>query len=184
MSKPAIFFDRDNTIIKDIPYLGDPELVALMPHACDALRLLKKHSFELFIISNQSGVGRGFITKEQVATVNTKMEKLLTIPYFTRIYSCYDDPENPQEYCRKPLPTMILKAKINYDLNLEKSFFVGDRLSDIQAGLNAGCQSILYLTKDHPEEIKEASELAHFSSSDLLEIAEWIIAFSVNWNPR
>ena len=77
MGKKAVFFDRDDTLIENVPYLGDPKLVTLMPEASSAIADLRSANFLLVVISNQSGVGRGLITKEQVRSVDAKMEELL-----------------------------------------------------------------------------------------------------------
>jgi len=174
MNNAAVFFDRDDTLIKNIPYLGDPEQATLMPQARESLQLLHNNGFMLFIISNQSGVGRGYISKDQVRAVNDKIIELLGKNFFTDIYTCYDDPDNPIEGCRKPLPGMLLRAEKAYHINLQNSYIVGDRLHDIEAGVNAGCKSILYVTKSHPEEKPEALAKVVFHSDDLLEIARWI----------
>jgi D-glycero-D-manno-heptose 1,7-bisphosphate phosphatase len=174
MNNPAVFFDRDDTIIKNVPYLGDPGKVELMPDVIQALQRLQECGLELFIISNQSGVGRGFITKGQVAEVNAEMIRQLGKNFFRHIYICYDDPKNPIEGCRKPSPIMIHRAQQENHLNPHLCFFVGDKLIDMQAGKNAGCTSILYTLNGQEGEISKARELADFASADLLEIAEWI----------
>ena len=178
MLNRAVFFDRDDTLVKDVPYNGDPSKVELLPNAAEALALLDQHSFKLFLITNQSGVGRGMITREQVQAVNDEMIRQLGKNYFTAIYCCYDDPENPIEGCRKPDPGMLFQARDDHDLALDLSYFVGDKLADIQAGHNAGCKSIL---KDHgsPKQDK-ARKQADYTAPDLLEIAHWILADAPN----
>lgn len=169
-----MFFDRDDTLIKDVPYNGNPELVELMPGALEACRLLKQYGFELFIISNQSGVGRGRITKEQVKQVNARVLELFDGHLFTDIYCCFDTPDDPPD-CRKPSPKMILQAAEQYDLDLSQSFMVGDKLSDIDAGINAGCRSILFLPPDVSKPQKSIQASAAFLHSSLPAIASWII---------
>ena len=169
----AIFFDRDNTLIKDIPYNGDPGKVELLPHVREALDKLQNFGFALFLITNQSGVGRGLITREQVRDVNNEMIRQLGKPYFKDIYLCYDDPNKPVTNCRKPSPRMILDARNDHNIDLEHSFFVGDKLADIQAGHHAGCKSVLLMYSSN-EDIQQAQTEADFVSEDLLEIASWI----------
>jgi D-glycero-D-manno-heptose 1,7-bisphosphate phosphatase len=180
MAKRAVFFDRDNTIIKDVPYLGDPAQVQLMPFAEAALRLLKSKGFLLFIISNQSGVGRGWLTEDQVHSVNEEMNRRLGENYFREIYICYDPPEPYPSECRKPSPAMIFKARDEHDLDLAKSFFVGDKPSDIQCGQNAGCKSVLVLAgKDLPYQ-QQARREADYVAGNLMLAAKWICSQTKN----
>ena len=173
--KAAVFFDRDDTLIEDIPYLGDPSRVKLMPECREALRALQAAGFELFIATNQSGVGRGLITREQVAAVNAEMLRQIGDMAFREIYCCYDDPNNPRDNCRKPSPAMLLQGRDEYGLELERSYMVGDRLRDVQAGRNAGCKSIYYCRVRHESDAAQAAALADFTSDSLADIARWIV---------
>ncbi|HPG40956.1 MAG TPA: HAD family hydrolase [bacterium] len=170
----AIFLDRDNTIIKDVPYNGDPAKVELVPGVTEALTILQKNGYLLIIISNQSGVGRGMITKEQVRLVNDEMIRKLGKNYFTDIFICCDDPERPVENCRKPSPEMIFRARDKYDIDLSRSFFIGDKEEDVQAGHNAGCTSIRFLYNDNNKGIGKYNIKPGFASGDWRIIAEWI----------
>lgn len=174
MDKKAVFLDRDNTIIKNVPYLGNPSFVELLPYARRALRMLKKYGFELFIISNQSGVGRGFITKDQVRAVNREMERQLGDSFFSAIYCCYDDPDKPEENCRKPSAVMIQQARNDHKLDLQNSIVVGDKLIDVLAAKNAGCKSVLVLTGNDKAGQIEAKKYADYVAENLLKAAEWI----------
>lgn len=175
MKRRAIFFDRDDTLIKNVPYLGDPHQVRLMPHAQESLDLLKKNGFLLFIVSNQSGVGRGYITKEQVHQVNQEMLRQLGSSYFQEIYCAYSAPDAAIDDGRKPNPLLVLEASQKYHLDLAHSYMIGDRIADIQCALNAGCRPILLLTGDYQDEKKEAGALAHFVATDLQEATQWIL---------
>lgn len=171
----AVFFDRDDTIIENIPYLGDPKQVRLLPFAVEALRLLKSRSFAIFLISNQSGVGRGFITEKQVIAVNREMELQLGESFFTGIYCCYDDPENPSENCRKPSPKLIQQAARDYSIDLSRSYFVGDKQTDILAGRRAGCKTVLITGEGGSKTDSKIFTKADFNARDLLQAAHWII---------
>jgi D-glycero-D-manno-heptose 1,7-bisphosphate phosphatase len=170
----AVFFDRDNTIMYDVPYCGDPSRVRLMPNVVKALSLLKGENFLLFLITNQSGVGRGMINEEQVHAVHEEINRQLGEHFFSAIYCCYDDPAHPVENCRKPSPKMILQARDEHDLDLLHSFFIGDKLSDVKAGKNAGCRSILLKLKEN-EESHQAALLADYVTADIYKAAQWII---------
>lgn len=179
--KKAVFLDRDDTVMRNVPYLGDPRQVEVFPCAQEALDLLQEAGYLLFLVSNQSGVGRGLISKEQVAAVNAEMERQLDSVYFEGIYNCYETPEDPKSATRrKPAPGMLLDAAKQVGLDLENSFMVGDRLSDVECGRNAGCRSVLVLTGtcSPEEEVEEAKKLADFVAVDLLEAARWILGLS------
>jgi D-glycero-D-manno-heptose 1,7-bisphosphate phosphatase len=174
-TKAAVFFDRDDTLIEDVPYLGDPARVKLMPECRESLRALHEAGFVLFIASNQSGVGRGLITREQVAAVNAEVLRQTGDVPFGGVYCCYDDPDKPQEGCRKPSPAMLLRARDEHGLDLARSFMVGDRLRDVQAGRNAGCRTAYYSLVRHADDVAAATALADFTSPSLVEIARWIL---------
>ncbi len=175
MTRPAVFFDRDNTLIEDVPYLGDPAQVRLLPFVRETLARLAEHGFSLFVVSNQSGVGRGMITMDQVTAVNEEMVRQLGAPFFTAIYNCYEDPNTTEAGCRKPSPAMVLLAAQEHSLDLQRSFFVGDRLADIQCGKNAGCRTILLRLRAHVEGLEQAMRSADYVASCLPDVAEWII---------
>ncbi|MBN1466580.1 HAD family hydrolase [candidate division KSB1 bacterium] len=171
----AVFFDRDDTLIKDVPYNGNPALVELMPNARAACQKLREHGFALFIISNQSGVGLGVITPAQVDAVNDRVLELLGQDLFAGIYCCYDRPDDVPN-CRKPSPKMLIQASREHDIDLGASFIVGDRPSDVLAGKNAGCSAILYRPKEKIINAEDAAALADFVADDLRGAAEWIIS--------
>lgn len=173
MIRRAVFLDRDDTLIYNIPYNGDPSLVKLLPGVKESLHRLKEAGFLLFIVSNQSGVGRRLITHEQVLQVNAEMERQLGKAFFTDVYNCYAAPGDPDDNTRKPSPAFLFQARDQYQLDLEKSFMVGDRLSDVQCGLNAGCRSVFLLTSEHDSE--EARRLAHYVASTVSQATDWIL---------
>jgi D-glycero-D-manno-heptose 1,7-bisphosphate phosphatase len=131
-------------------------------------------------VSNQSGVGRGLITKEQVAAVNAEMMRQLGQDFFAGIYNCYAAPEDPWDQDRKPSPAMVLRAAKEHEVELAQSFMVGDRLSDVQCGQKAGCRTVLLLTEDDGwAEHAEAQKLADFVTTTLLEAVEWTLPLRV-----
>lgn len=167
----AVFFDRDDTLIIDVPYNGDPEQVKIMPGARKACRLLRQLGYQLFMVSNQSGVGRGLITEAQVHAVNARVLELLGSELFTDVYCCFETPDNPMINCRKPSSYMLLKAKAEHDLDLSRSFMIGDKLDDILAGQNAGCRTIWLNYKDM---LVLKKMTADFVTNNLEKAAEWI----------
>ena len=176
MGKRAVFLDRDDTLIVNVPYLGDPSLVQLMPGAAAAVQELRRQNLTLIVISNQSGVGRGLITKEQVRAVDSRMEELLGGgPIFAHYGHCFAAPGDPYDDSRKPSPKMIQEAGAKLGIELERSFMVGNRLSDIQAGHSAGCKTVLLKLYVPPDEVADADRLAGFSAPDWDSAKEWIL---------
>jgi D-glycero-D-manno-heptose 1,7-bisphosphate phosphatase len=173
--KRAVFFDRDDTLIRNIPYNGDPAKVELLPGAREALLRLSEAGWVLCIVSNQSGVGRGLITPEQVDAVNREMLRQLDGPVFAGIYNCYAAPGQPDDGCRKPAPGLLQLAAREQGIDLQRSVMVGDRLSDIEAGRAAGCRTVLVLGGDHASEQEWAAGRADAVARSLMEVADWIL---------
>jgi len=176
MAKAAVFLDRDDTLIENIPYLGDPSQVRLMPGAAVACQKLRQAGLPLFVVSNQSGVGRGLITKEQVRAVDEKMESLLGAPGTIQgYYHCFAAPGDPYDERRKPSPAMLQEAAREHGLELSRSVMVGNRASDIHAGQRAGCSTILLDLHVPKEEKAEAVRHASFVAKDWKSAVEFIL---------
>lgn len=151
MKKPAVFCDRDDTLIYNIPYLGDPDLCQIIPATLKFLQSFDPQVYDFFIISNQSGVARGIITHEQVSAVNNKVMNLYAAQkiFFKKAYYCPHHPTDAKITplkqvceCRKPQPGMLYQAAVDFDIDLSKSYMIGDSPSDAAAGRAAGCQVI------------------------------------------
>ncbi|MCE0483938.1 MAG: HAD-IIIA family hydrolase [Methylacidiphilales bacterium] len=181
MKQRAVFFDRDDTLMVNVPYLGDPTLVEVFPEAAEAMFTLRQAGFWLFVVSNQSGVGRGLITRSQVFTVNAEMKRQLDGDYIHAFYHSFAAPDDPYASDRKPSPELVFKAAEINNLDLAESFFIGDRLADIECGINAGCRTVLVLHEKSSrrdsadEEDLIAREKAHFICATLTEAAQWIL---------
>lgn len=163
----AVFLDRDGTVIVDRGYLDCEEGVELLEGAGRALRVLATAGFRLVLITNQSGIGRGYFTK---ATVDRQHERLtqLLAPYgvtFDAIEMC---PHAPEEKCtcRKPRPALILHAAHALNIRLEESYMVGDKATDVEAGRHAGCHSIILGTHVAG---------AAYAATSLLDAAHFIV---------
>ena len=137
----AVFLDRDGTIIHDADYCSDPKQVHVLEGAPEALRRLKGKGYKLIVITNQSGIGRGFFTLEQYRAVETEVLRQLGPGLIDATYFCPDTPQQPSK-CRKPAPGMILEAARDHDVDLARSFFVGDKEIDAECGRNAGVRTI------------------------------------------
>ena len=181
MKQRAVFLDRDDTLIVNVPYLGDPTRVEIFPEAAEALYALRKAHFLIFVVSNQSGVGRGLITRGEVSAVDAEMKRQLNGDYIHAFYHSFAAPDDPYATDRKPSPELVLQAAKIHDLDLAASFFIGDRLSDIECGINAGCRTVLLThakssRKENPvEDDAVARGKAHYLATTLTEAVQWIL---------
>ena len=156
----AIFLDRDGTLIEEREYLADPERVVLFPGVGAALRRLQDAGFKLVIITNQSGIGRGYYTEEEMHRVNARMLELLA-PDGVRIEKIYFASEAPDQPSRgrKPSPQFLFDARDELRLDLAQSHIIGDKLIDLECGWNAGVkQAILVRTGYGAKWEREAPE--------------------------
>ena len=143
----ALFLDRDGVIINYIPYLSKPEQVEIPEGAGQALREWQDAGYLLIIVTNQSGVGRGYFSLDDVAAVHVQV----FIEYQQFGVSFHDVlicPHHPDEgcKCRKPSPYLLLEAAKKYNVNLSQSYFIGDAPSDLDCAIQAGCHPVLLLT--------------------------------------
>jgi D,D-heptose 1,7-bisphosphate phosphatase len=159
MSDKAIFLDRDDTLIEDTGYINSPEQVKLLDGVAEALIELKALGYKLIVVTNQSAVARGIITEKVLGAIHNRLEQLLAEKnaFLDRIYYCPYHPDGAvakyrkESDCRKPNPGMLLKAAEEMDINLGQSWCVGNNISDIEAGLRAGCKTILIDLPSHQQ---------------------------------
>ncbi|HEY8485251.1 MAG TPA: HAD-IIIA family hydrolase [Longimicrobiales bacterium] len=147
--RPAIFLDRDGTLIQERNYLADPELVELIPGAAQALRALAEAGYALVLVTNQSGIARGYIRPEEYQAVQDRLHALLAAEgvRLDGVYCCPHHPEitGPCE-CRKPAPGLFRQAAAELRLDLRASYYVGDRLRDVLPARVLGGTGILVRT--------------------------------------
>jgi D-glycero-D-manno-heptose 1,7-bisphosphate phosphatase len=132
----AVFFDRDGTIMHDVNYCSDPKDVHVFPVVADSLRKLKSRAFKLILVTNQSGIGRGYFTWEQYERVHAEVLRQLGEPLIDATYVCPDVPGSDSK-CRKPAPGMILQGAREHAVDLSRSIMVGDKEIDVHCGHNA-----------------------------------------------
>jgi histidinol-phosphate phosphatase family protein len=144
MADRAVFLDRDGTVIEDPGYLSDPRDVRLISGAADALRALRAAGYRLVLVSNQSGIGRGYFSAEQAEAVHRRVVQELALHGVVLDDARYC-PHAPDEgcACRKPQPGLLIAAAEELGFDLSQSFMVGNAATDIGAGRNAGCRTIL-----------------------------------------
>ena len=176
----AVFLDRDGTIIEEKEYLRYPDQVAIFPGAKEALKRLQDAGFKLFIVSNQSGVGRGYFTMADVNRVNERLVELLARGgvRFEKIYIAPEAPEQPSRG-RKPSPQFLFDARDEFGIDLSQSYMVGDKLIDLECGWNAGVKRRILVRTGYGAEWERSGveKVGRANVVDgLAEAAEWILA--------
>ncbi|HME89710.1 MAG TPA: HAD family hydrolase [Chthoniobacterales bacterium] len=137
----AVFIDRDGTIMHDADYCSDPKQVQVFDGATAVLRRLKRAGYKIIVITNQSGIGRGFFTQKQYRAVEAEVLRQLGNGLVDATYFCPDTPGKPSK-CRKPAPGMVLQAAREYGVDLARSFLIGDKEVDAECAHNAGVRAI------------------------------------------
>jgi len=175
MSKnKAAFFDRDGTLIKDKNYLLSIDQVELISETVLLCRILQNAGYKIFVVTNQSGVARGFFTEESVIEVNNHIQLLLGKEnvFIEKFYYCPHHPtsatiEKYQKncFCRKPNPGMLLQACSEFDINMSESFMFGDKLLDVEAGIAAKCKSF-FIQKIFESKVKTIEDLLSLENSN------------------
>ncbi|WP_285710775.1 D-glycero-alpha-D-manno-heptose-1,7-bisphosphate 7-phosphatase [Erythrobacter oryzae] len=161
---PAAFFDRDGTLIRNVPYLADSDEVCLERGAVEALSAYRRSGFAIIVITNQSGIARGLVTPAQYASVNQRMINLLGADLVDAIIACPFHPEGvapwnvPDHPWRKPATGMIDAAASRFGVDVARSVLLGDSVIDIEAGLRAGIGHLIHLGTGHGQRDRAAVE--------------------------
>jgi D-glycero-D-manno-heptose 1,7-bisphosphate phosphatase len=167
----AIFLDRDGTLMEEVNYCNDPATVQAIPRAGETLALLRKEGWLTVIVTNQSGLSKGYITPKQYHAVNAELLRQLD-EGIDAIYFCADHPDQPTER-RKPQPGMLLEAAIDLEIDLARSWMIGDKPIDVACGRNAGCRTMLVRTGYGAAQTETDAD---FVMSDVSEALEHILA--------
>lgn len=179
----AIFLDKDGTLVENVPYNVDPARVRLVPGAGAALRALAGLGFRLVVVSNQSGVARGFFEEEALAAVELRLHELLA-PCAVELSGFYFCPHHPDGtvaryaidcLCRKPAPGLLTRAAHDLGIDLRESWMIGDILNDVEAGIRAGCRTILVDNGNETEWVRGPHRQPHFSVPGLPEAVPTIV---------
>ncbi len=174
-ARAAVFLDRDGVINRAVVRDGKPfppagiDDLELLPDVASAMNSLKAHGFALYVITNQPDVTRGTQTREAVESIHQALSSSLPID---DIFVCYHD-DNDECGCRKPLPGLLLEARSKHNIDLSRSFVVGDRWRDIDAGHNAGCKTVLI---DYGYRERAPARPPEATVRSLREAADWIIS--------
>lgn len=170
----AVFVDRDGTMARDVPYCSRPQDFQLLPGVAEAIKNLNCSGFKVIVITNQSGVGRGFFTEEILWLIHMKMQDDLrkSGAYIDGIYYCPHHPDDNCE-CRKPRTGLLRRAARELAVDLERSFMVGDMANDVEAGQAVRCQTILLANRN--EESVQLKIRPDNTVADFSEAVRWIL---------
>jgi D-glycero-D-manno-heptose 1,7-bisphosphate phosphatase len=183
--------DRDGVLVEDVGLVTDPSQFVICSGVPHALRRLKSAGYLLFVVTNQAVVARGFLSELDLGKIHRDLETLLLesgAPVMDGIYAC---PHHPQAtlaeyrmdcFCRKPRPGLLLEAAKAHGIDLARSYMVGDRLTDVHAGIRAGCKSVWVQTGRHVDPLiqtvdplEEEGEASHVCA-DLSAAVHWILS--------
>ncbi len=180
---PTIFLDKDGTLLEDVPYNVDPAQMRFAPGTVAGLRSLQQAGYSFIVISNQSGVARGYFPEVALVAVEWRLRQMLDEigVSLTGFYYCPHHPQGTvKDYaidcqCRKPAPGLLLKAAHLHQVDLGQSWFVGDILNDVEAGRRAGCQTILIDNGNETEWHLSPLRSPHYTVADLAEAAQVVL---------
>jgi len=191
----AVFLDRDGTIAKDVHYCRRPEDFEIFPTVPEAIKLLNENSFTVVVITNQSGIARGYFTEGTLVQIHQKMKDELA-KYGAWVDAIYYCPHHPDDgcQCRKPKTALFLKAAEEHNIDLKNSYMVGDQQMDIDAGKALGCKTALVTTGPQspisspkspvpdtqsmnlkPGTLNPELQMPDYTAQNLLEAARWIV---------
>ena len=189
MGRPAVFLDRDGTMIEDVGYLSRAADVRWFPYTLEAIRLLNRAGFLVFVTTNQSGVARGYYTEDDVRAVHAEMAAHLAAGG-AHVDGWFHCPHHPNAdvaayraacACRKPEPGMIRQACAQLPIDLARSFVIGDKLADVGAASRAGALGILVRTGYGDDVLRAHGPIvpdAAYVAADLMAAVAWVLAAS------
>lgn len=178
--QPAIFLDKDGTLVVDVPYNVDPQRMQLQPGAAEGVQLLQQAGYALVVISNQSGVARGYFAESALNAVAQQLETLLEVSLHGFYYCPHHPDGRVAEYtiacsCRKPEPGLMFQAAADLHLNLAQSWMIGDILNDVEAAHRAGCRAILIDNGNETEWLMGEGRSPDYTAPDLKTAADLIL---------
>ena len=187
MKKPAVFLDRDGTLNHDPGYLSSPDQMNLLPGVPEGLLRLRRAGFELVVVTNQSGVARGLIQEKDIPLIHRRLNELIEArsgneACISHYEYCPKLPEDPHSR-RKPKPDLILDSAQALQIDVSKSWMIGDRVSDLEAGRTAGCRGVILVRTgegqkaaekiEHPGKV--SSTVPDLICDSLIEAAQFIV---------
>jgi D-glycero-D-manno-heptose 1,7-bisphosphate phosphatase len=188
-ARPAVFLDRDGTMIHDANYLSRLDDLHWFPYTVDAIRLLNQSGFLVFVISNQGGVGLGIFDEAFVGTVHRAMSARLEAGG-AKVDGWFHCPHHPRAIlaafrvpcdCRKPKPGLVRQAQTQFAIDLDRSFVVGDKVSDVGLARNVGARGVLVRTgygESALADETDGAEPAAFVAANLMGAVSWVLLTS------
>ena len=184
--RPAVFLDKDGTLVENVPYNIDPHKIRLRPGVAAGLSRLRQAGYLLVMVTNQSGIARGYFREDQFVESAGRLNEIIFKESSVRLDAWYYCPHHPTEGvgryrvdcdCRKPRPGMLVRAAAAYGLDLAASFVIGDKASDTAAGHNAGCLTVLVQTGYGATEWQAWHDPRQPDcvAANLLEAAHWVL---------
>lgn len=183
----GVFMDRDGTVSKEIGYVNHADRFELLPRSGEAIKLLNEKGIKAMLATNQAGVARGYFPEERIKEVHEKLQNLLKAEaaYLDAIYYCKHHPDvgegeyNKDCNCRKPEPGMLKQGAKEFDLDLTKSYMIGDKISDVEAAKQVNAKGILVLTGYglgvYEYEQDSWTVQPDYVAEDLYDAVEWIL---------
>jgi len=185
----AIFIDKDGTLIENVPYNVEPQLITLTWLAGPALKLLQQRGFALFVVTNQPGIARGLIDEAAMKSVHSSLMELLA-PFGVMLTGFYYCPHSPDGTvgpyaihctCRKPMPGMLQRAAIEHGVELDRSWMIGDILDDVEAGMRAGCRTVLIDNGNETDWTLSTLRTPNVFAPNLYSAATQIMELDAEW---
>ncbi|MDD5382045.1 MAG: D-glycero-beta-D-manno-heptose 1,7-bisphosphate 7-phosphatase [Candidatus Margulisbacteria bacterium] len=179
----AVFLDRDGTIVEDVGYLNTPEQIKFIPGSIAAIKKLNEAGYKVVVITNQAGVARGLVTEDMLQTIDKTLHKWILNggAHLDGLYYCPHHPEHgvyPYKQvceCRKPHPGLIKRAARDLKIDLARSYMVGDKATDIEAGKRAEIKTVFVMSGRGREEKQNFKEKPDHITNNLLEAVDWIL---------
>lgn len=173
----AVFLDRDGTIIEDAHYLGDPAAIRLIPGAAEAIARINAALVPVILVTNQSGIGRGYFTLGDHEAVSRRLDEILA-EHGARIDASYFCPHAPEEGCDCRKPGLLLFRRAADDdptLDLSKALYVGDRMRDVEPGIALGGRGVLVPSRVTPDDDLKAAEVRARVAPSLASVVDWYV---------
>jgi histidinol-phosphate phosphatase family protein len=183
----TVFLDRDGTLNHDTGYITSPKELDLFPGVVEAIAKLKQRESRVILITNQSGIARGFMTEEDLHLVHRKLEDELAVKggSLDGIYFCSHHPDDACQ-CRKPKSGLIQQAAKELDLNLSRSYYVGDKVIDMQLANTVGSKAVLVMTSEYSQKaiwaMKQQEIQVAYVAQNFSEAVNWIIQDASNFD--
>jgi D-glycero-D-manno-heptose 1,7-bisphosphate phosphatase len=186
VSRPAVFLDRDGTLIEEVGYPSRWNQIRIFPKSFEAVRLLNEAGYSTVVVTNQSGVGRGYLTEAELKVLHTRIAEAFAV-HHAKIEAFYYCPHHPRSadsryridcLCRKPAPGLALQAAADLDLDLARSYMIGDKIDDLMFARAIGAAPILVLTGYGAESQKKLNDLEippAAVAADLRDAVDWIL---------